>query len=244
MKKTRSHAATIVTGGSRGIGYETARIFARRGDHIIICSRHQASVESAAKNLSEETSNPNIIGLACDVSKSSEVIDLFKHARQQLGGVDTLVNNAGYLAQKSITSITEAEWDETIDHNLKSAFLCTQQAMLMMIESGRGGHIVNISSLSGIRFVEKFGNMGAYIASKHAIVGLTEATAVEGQPHGIKVNCVAPGSVDTRMFRDNFPKYQAGGSAEEVARIITAFCDEKQLGWQSGNVFEIFCNAS
>ena len=67
--------------------------------------------------------------------------------------------------------------------------------------------------------------------------------AVELASDGIRVNCVAPGSVKTKMFSDNFPEFEAGGSPEEIARVITSFCDESSLGWQSGNIFEVFCNA-
>ena len=110
---------------------------------------------------------------------------------------------------------------------------------MIMKEQEKGGCIVNISSLSGIRFMQKFPDMSAYIVSKHGIVGLTEALAIEGKPFNIHVNCVAPGAVDTKMLKQAFPEFQGAVSPEKIANIIAKFCYKDELGSFSGTTYEV-----
>lgn len=244
MSNTLSKMTALVTGASRGIGYETALRLAKDGMQVVICSRNDQAIKKAAEDISIASDNVNVLGVCADISLANEVERLFaKLANFSDNNLNILINNAGYLELKSVIEMTESHWDHVINQNLKSTFLCSKKAMESMIKSGIQGKIVNVSSLAGIRGVEKFSGMAAYIASKHAVVGFTEALAVEAKDYGIKVNCVAPGSVATKMFCDNFANYEAGATPEEIARIIVAFCKDNQLGWQSGNIFEVFCNA-
>lgn len=112
-----------------------------------------------------------------------------------------------------------------------------------MSQNTNRNHIVNLSSLAGIRFVEKFKGTSAYVAAKMAVVGLTESLAVEGKEYNINVNCVAPGAVNTQMLKNNFPHfYSKGAEALQIAKIIRLFCDPESLGAHSGTTYEVFCN--
>ncbi len=139
--------------------------------------------------------------------------------------------------------MTEAQWDHIINANLKATFLCCHKAFEYMSQNTNRNHIVNLSSLAGIRFVEKFKGTSAYVAAKMAVVGLTESLAVEGKEYNINVNCVAPGAVNTQMLKNNFPHfYSKGAEALQIAKIIRLFCDPESLGAHSGTTYEVFCN--
>jgi NAD(P)-dependent dehydrogenase (short-subunit alcohol dehydrogenase family) len=131
--------------------------------------------------------------------------------------LDALVNCAAQLIKRPILEMTAADWDAQLDAGLRGAFLCSREAFRVMGEGG--GSIVMVSSLSGVAGAEKFPGMAGYVAAKSGLAGLTEALAVEGRPHGIRVNAISPGAVDTPMLRIagvEGPRLQPA----EVARII------------------------
>jgi NAD(P)-dependent dehydrogenase (short-subunit alcohol dehydrogenase family) len=135
----------------------------------------------------------------------------------QLERLDVLVNNAAILELASIVDMKVETWDEITRVGLRGAFLCSRAAFRLM---GRGGTIVNVSSLSGVSGTDKFPKMSAYVAAKSGLAGLTEVLAVEGRPLGIRVNAVSPASVSTDMGRLAGIS-QEPLSPEEVARVIT-----------------------
>jgi hypothetical protein len=143
---------------------------------------------------------------------------------ERLGGVDVLVNNAGYGTTKPILEITQGEWQGVIDVNLTGAFLAAQAAARRMVDQGRGGSIVNLTSVH--EHIPLSGS-GPYTASKHGLGGLTKVMALELGEHGIRVNSVAPGQIATRMTgqEDQEPKEMGAalgraGDAREVAALI------------------------
>ncbi|AEE15049.1 3-oxoacyl-(acyl-carrier-protein) reductase [Thermodesulfobium narugense DSM 14796] len=184
----------IVTGSSRGIGKAIAKAFAVEGAKVLI---NYASNDEAAKKIKEE-----LVSMGCtveifkaSVEKESEVKALFEQVDTLFGRIDILVNNAGITRDALILRMTESQWDEVIDVNLKAAFLCSKEAAKRMIKQ-KSGRIINISSVIG-----QIGNPGQanYSASKSGLFGLTKSLAKELGSRGILVNSIAPGYIVTDM---------------------------------------------
>ncbi|HEV2457785.1 MAG TPA: SDR family oxidoreductase, partial [Ktedonobacterales bacterium] len=149
-------------------------------------------------------------------------------------------NSAGAVANVPFAQMDSATWDQVLGVNLRGTFLCCRAAFRTMIPHG-GGVIVNLSSLSGVRGVEKFPGLSAYNTSKFGVAGLSEILAVEGLPHNIRVVAVSPGAVDTEMLRAAAPHLKAGMTPDELARIILFLVgpDARPL---AGTNLEIFSN--
>ncbi len=185
----------LVTGASRGIGKAIAELLAASGYQVLINYRSsQAAAETLLRSI-RETQGEALLYRA-DVANRAEVQAMFDYCVAQFGGLDLLVNNAGIAKSNLCCDIDEAEWDEMIDVNLKSAFLCSQNALRFMTPQKRG-KIINISSIWGIT--------GAacevhYSAAKAGLIGLTKALAKELGPSNIQVNCLAPGVIATDML--------------------------------------------
>jgi NAD(P)-dependent dehydrogenase (short-subunit alcohol dehydrogenase family) len=163
----------VVTGGSGGIGSAIVAELGAKGWDVTSLSRHEG----------------------CDVSDEKQVAEAFARLRS----LDALINCAAILIKRPLIELTAEEWDLQLGAGLRGAFLCSREAFRLM--RGRGGSIVMISSLSGVAGAEKFPGMAAYVAAKSGLAGLTEALAAEGREHGIRVNAISPGSVDTPMLR-------------------------------------------
>jgi NAD(P)-dependent dehydrogenase (short-subunit alcohol dehydrogenase family) len=163
----------VVTGGSGGIGRAVAQELETRGWKVVSLSRREG----------------------VDVSDEAQV----KKAFGRLDQLDALIHCAAILIKKPFAELSADEWDAQLGAGLRGAFLCSREAFRLM--SGRGGAIIMVSSLSGVSGAEKFPGMAAYVAAKSGLAGLTEALAVEGRRHGIRVNAVSPGAVDTPMLR-------------------------------------------
>jgi NAD(P)-dependent dehydrogenase (short-subunit alcohol dehydrogenase family) len=181
----------VVTGGSGGIGSAVAAEFRGRGWEVVSLSRREG----------------------CDISDEAQVRGAFGRIER----LDALINCAAQLIKRPILELTAEDWDAQLDAGLRGAFLCSREAFRLMREDG--GSIVMVSSLSGVAGTQKFPGMAAYVATKSGLAGLAEALAVEGRPHGIRVNVISPGAVDTPMLRIagvEGPRLQPA----EVARII------------------------
>jgi NAD(P)-dependent dehydrogenase (short-subunit alcohol dehydrogenase family) len=181
----------VVTGGSGGIGRAVAAELRERGWEVVSLSRREG----------------------CDISDEAQVRSAFGRMER----LDALINCAAQLIKRPILELTAEDWDAQLDAGLRGAFLCSREAFRLMREDG--GSIVMVSSLSGVAGAEKFPGMAAYVAAKSGLAGLAEALAVEGRPHGIRVNTISPGAVDTPMLRIagvEGPRLQP----VEVARII------------------------
>ncbi|HTG14046.1 MAG TPA: 3-oxoacyl-ACP reductase family protein [Blastocatellia bacterium] len=188
----------LITGASRGIGAATALKFAEAGARGIILNynrdRHAATrCSDQCKKLGAEA-----ITVRGDVARVSDVEKLVRATVEQFGALDILVANAGIWKEAAIDKMTEAEWDETIDTNLKSIYACCAEAARVMLPKGSGTMIL-VSSTAGQRG-EAFHSH--YAATKGAIIAMTKSLAAELGPRGITVNCVAPGWVATDMTAD------------------------------------------
>jgi len=189
LKKT-----VIVTGGSRGIGAETARLFAAEGYSTIInYNRSKAAAEAVRDSIVSSGGCCDIFG--ADLSRSDNADALIDFTLSRFGGVDVLINNAGISSYGLTQDITDEEWRNIFAVNTDSAFYCSRAVLPHMI-SKKSGRIINISSIWGICGASL---EVAYSASKAALIGFTKALAKEVGPSGITVNCVAPGVTATDM---------------------------------------------
>ncbi len=215
----------IVTGGNSGIGRATAVKLAEAGFDVgITWHREEDRAKDALREIEEHGRRA-----------AARYVDLHDHAAaprvidelaEELGGLDALVNNAGYGAQAPFVEMSLEDWEGVIDVNLTGAFLCAQAAARRMIAQGRGGRIVNVTS---VHEHIPLGRSAAYTASKHGLGGFTKVAALELAEHGITVNAVAPGQIATRMTgqEDREPAPSEGiplgraGYAREVASLVT-----------------------
>lgn len=185
----------VITGGSRGIGHACALTLSQSGYNVII--NYRSDKEAAESVCSEIRSGGGNAEIFCaDVSKSGEARRLISKAVMEYGGIDLLVNNAGISSQTLFLQTDDDELARVTETNYYGAFYCARAAAKEMLSAGKGGVIVNISSMWGI-----CGAAGevAYSASKAAVIGLTKALAKELAPSDIRVNCIAPGVINTEM---------------------------------------------
>jgi len=184
----------LVTGASSGIGAATAAVFADLGAHVAVgYHRNQKGAEEVRAKIA--ATGAKIVAIQADMRNSAEIARMVKSAVEQLGPIDILVNNAGSLvARIPLAKLTEEGWDEIIDLNLKSAALCSQAVTASMIERGSGA-IINVVSIAG----RNGGGPGAgpYAAAKGGLISFTKSMAKELAPHGVRVNAVSPGVIDT-----------------------------------------------
>ncbi|HUE28672.1 MAG TPA: SDR family NAD(P)-dependent oxidoreductase [Solirubrobacteraceae bacterium] len=228
----------VVTGASRGIGAATAEAIAAAGARVVLAARDRQALEAVAASIRDAGGEATPV--PTDVSSAKDVERLFA-AAEEAGPVAALVCAAAVLRSAPLTETTSEIWDETLGVNLSGAFLCCRAGFAAMQSAG-GGRIVNIASLSGVYATEKFPGLTAYNVSKYGVIGLTEAIAVEGRPHGITAICVSPGAVDTEMLRRANPALRPGLTPDQVAELIVALLDTP-LAHASGANIPLFSNA-
>lgn len=208
----------IITGGGSGIGRGIARAFAREGATLILASRRQQQLDAAAGELREQ--GATVLVVPADVTDEAQVVALFEQAIGEYGRVDILVNNSGVFDGGPIEELSLATWRRVLDVNLTGPFLCSREAMKIMKRQG-GGRIINIGSISAQMPRE---NAAAYTTSKHGLVGLTKATALEGRAHGVVVSCLHPGNVNAewRQGSDAPINQEPMMTADELASAALA----------------------
>lgn len=184
----------VVTGGARGIGFAVGDRLAEAGAYVILADLDEKTVEEAADELAEKH-DAKVIGVRADVSDAGEVRDLADRAMAEFGGLDVWVNNAGIYPNQPVLELTDEMWRRVMAVNLDGAFVGCREAARRMVEVGRGGVIVNITSTASFR--SHGAGLAHYVASKHALHGLTKSMAVELAPLGIRVLAVAPTAIDT-----------------------------------------------
>jgi len=232
----------LITGAGRGIGAATARLFVESGARVVLLSRTKQEVSALAEELNQKANTRVALAWAGDVAKEGTFEEAFRNAEKEFAPIDILVNAAGVVQISPLAETSLEIWDETLNVNLRGSFLACREMFRQATRMKRPGCIVNISSLGGIRGTEKFPGTAAYMVSKHGVVGLTEIAAVEGKPLGLRVNCIAPGAVDTEMLRKAAPFLKTKMKPEDIAKTILFLCDEAQSGKISGSILEIFSN--
>ena len=232
----------LVTGGSRGIGFQTAKIFSENGAQVVISSKDSELLAISANKLK------NTYPIAADIRNEKEVQNVIEKTIAKFGKLDILINNAGILPRiKQLHEISESEWNEVLDINLTGQFRFTKFSIPYLQKTS--GTIVNVSSDAGLKAYEGF-NADAYSASKAALVVLTKCWALEYAKDKIRVNCVCPGVVDTDMtkpflksekdrdFADNDHPLGRIGTPEEVAKSIL-FLASEDSAWTTGAILAV-----
>ena len=185
----------IVTGGTRGIGYETVRKFLQNKAKVVLFGSRKESVDKAVNSLKEENPNYEVFGLFPNLTKEQEVKEAFETVKEKYGHIDILINNAGVSSSTPLINFTEEEYDKIANVNIKAVFTCSK-VIVPYMEEQKGGVILNTSSMVSI-YGQPSGCM--YPASKFAVNGLTKSLSRELAPKNIRVNAVAPGITKTDM---------------------------------------------
>jgi NAD(P)-dependent dehydrogenase (short-subunit alcohol dehydrogenase family) len=201
----------IITGTSRGIGYELALQFARNGHQVLAISR---------KTPQELIENPNITCLSVDLSVESELADVKKFLSSTWKKVDIIIHNAGNLVNKPFSQTSQSDFENVYKVNVFGVANLTRICLPYM---QKGSHVVSISSMGGIQGSMKFAGLSAYSSSKGAVITLSELLAEEYKEQGIAFNVLALGAVQTEMLAEAFPGYEAPTSAKEMADYIFNF---------------------
>lgn len=194
--KLRGRAA-LVSGGAQGIGLETVALFQREGAYVFILDCDAETGEKSAAELSALCPSLPVRYLRADLRKPRDIKNAVEALQQFRECLDILVNNAGIEIEKPLSTLTEQDWDMILDVNLRGAFLLTQAVVPLFPESG--GAIVNISS---IHATHAFPDSIPYACSKAGLLALTRNLALELSPRHIRVNCICPGYVDTRLWEE------------------------------------------
>lgn len=189
--------AAIVTGAGSGIGEATAKRFAAEGAKVAVSDIDGARAQATAAAIGK--AGGTAMAVAADVSRSGDVQALVEQAWGSYGRIDVLMNNAGIFTTTPFLEVTEAEWDRVIDTNLKGMFLVGQAVARRMAQDGKGGSIINMSSINAVLAIP---TAVAYSVSKGGVKQLTGAMAVALAPHKIRVNAIGPGTVVSGMTRE------------------------------------------
>ncbi|MBL7001627.1 MAG: SDR family oxidoreductase [Nitrosopumilus sp.] len=237
-----SGKVALVTGGSRGIGFATAKILSENGATIVITAKNQERLEKSASKI------PNAVGIVADIRNSNDVKNVINKIVEKFGKLDILVNNAGIFPKiKQLHEIDENEWNEVLDVNLTGQFRFTKEAIPHLKKTG--GSIINISSDAGLKAYQGF-NADAYSASKAALILLTKCWALEYAKDKIRVNCICPGVVDTDMtkpfletqkdreFMDSEHPIGRIGQPEEIAKAVMYFASD-DASWTTGAILAV-----
>ena len=224
----------IVTGGTSGIGRDAAILFAKEGAKVVVAGRREAE-GSETLDLVRKAGGDGLF-VKTDVSKAAEVRALVDKTVEKFARLDFAFNNAGIEGKWiPIAEQSEEDWDQTIDINLKGVWLCMKYEIQQMLKQGKGGAIVNMSSIAGL-----MGSAGAatHCASKHGVMGLTKSGALETARNGIRINAICPAVIETPMGERVFGapemrKYATSlhplgrfGTPVEVAEAVVWMCSE------------------
>lgn len=228
----------IVTGAARGIGLATTHLFLEEGRRVAMIDRDADALFEAAGDLD------GVLPIVCDVSIPQEVDAMLDQVKDAFGRIDALINNAGVADFGPIGETEFEQWRTVMETNLDGVFLCSQRAAPALIESR--GAIVNIASISGLRASTL---RVAYGTSKAAVMHLTQQQAAELGEHGVRVNCIAPGPVATKLalavhtpeiraaYHDAIPLNRYG-TEKEIAEVIVFLCSEK-ASYVTGQVIAV-----
>ena len=217
----------LITGGTRGIGEAISREFAKKEYNLIINYVNSKEKAEKLKNELEEKYNINVLTVQADLADEKEIKNMVDIALNKFGEIDVLVNNAGIIIDKEFEEKTIENWKQTLNINLIAPFILTKLIGKEMVKN-KSGAIINISSINGINTYHP--SSVDYDASKSGLISLTFDSAVEFSPY-VRVNCIAPGWVDTEMNKDLSEDYvkeeikrilvRRFGRPEEIAKVVT-----------------------
>lgn len=221
--KLRDQVA-LITGGGSGIGAASCYAFAREGARVAVANRTLAKAAAVARRI--EAEGGRAIAIEADVASGADVARMIEHTAAELGVPSILFNNAGISPAGSVTEISEADWDECLNTDLKSVFLTARQAIPLMIEAG-GGLILNTAGTFGLRAAR---NKAAYSVAKAGVINLTRSIALDYARHNIRSNAICPGYVDTPLnagfpdaardaFLEQYQPLRGLISADDVAEM-------------------------
>jgi NAD(P)-dependent dehydrogenase (short-subunit alcohol dehydrogenase family) len=222
------HRIAVVTGASSGIGASCARKLAERGARVAVFARSLDKLRELAARHEDR-----MLAVSGDVAEEADIERLFAETESRFGACDLLINNAGMIDPKPIEATSAADWDRMFAVNVRGAFLCARRALRSMKS---GAAIVNVASISGVVGPEKFPGWISYCASKGAVISMTEAMAVELKGRGVRVNCVSPGSVDTKMWAEASGGAPADMTPDEVAETILFLASKASRPMNGQNV--------
>jgi NAD(P)-dependent dehydrogenase (short-subunit alcohol dehydrogenase family) len=224
----------LITGGTTGIGRDTAVLFAKAGAKVVISGRREAEGNETIALI--RAAGGEGLFVQGDVAKAADVETLVKKTVEKFGRVDVAFNNAGIEGNwMPIVEQSEEDWDRVIDINLKGTWLCLKYEIKQMLKQGSGGAIVNMSSVAGLM---GSGGAATYCASKHGVIGLTRTAALETAKAGIRVNAVCPAVIETAMAERAFSDPQVNefvrglhalgrfGRPNEVAEAVLWMCSD------------------
>ncbi len=203
----------VITGAASGIGRATAILFAAEGAAVLAADVQDDAGAQTVATIRAAAGRAEFVH--ADVSRSEDVRRMVRAAVEGFGRLDVLFNNAGVAIFKGVVETDEAEWDHVLGVNLRGAYLGIKYAAAEMRRQG-GGAIINTASVHGMRTTA---GIAAYAASKHGVIGLTRAAALDLAPHNIRVNCIQPGAIETPIMRANL---RAVGDEEDEFRKISA----------------------
>jgi len=226
----------IVTGASRGIGFETVKQFSKdMNNNVFAIARGKEGLGKLQQVCKENNGTDHVYIFPFDLLEGNYRDSLLPEVLKRMGRIDILVNNAGLLIHKQFELMEETDFDQLFQSNVKSIFKLTKCLLPYFSNSA---HIVNIGSMGGFQGSVKFPGLSLYSASKGALAILTECLAEEFKEKQIKVNCLALGSAQTEMLEEAFPGYKAPLSAEEMAAFIADF-SLRGHRWFNGKILPV-----
>lgn len=206
----------LITGASRGIGRSISLALASAGAHTILTARDEKLLHKVEEEITRKGGKATAI--PTDFSKEQDILSLFKIIKDKWGKLDIVINNASIGIFGKFVDFAIEDFDKIMSVNLRSVYLCCQQALKIMIPH-KSGYIINIASVQGIK---AYPNHSAYAVSKHGVMGLTKALAIEAKEHGIRVSVILPGGVDTDFIRAARPDLDVSElmHPEDIARTV------------------------
>ncbi len=238
----------VMTGASKGIGKASAMAFGEEGAKVAMVYYSDRPADEDLEPI--VNAGGEALPVQTDISDEDQVKALMRHVADRWGRLDVLVNNAGVYRQGTVVDTSSSDWDRVMEVNLRGAYLCTHYAVPLMERNG-GGAVVNVSSEAGLVGIE---NQVAYNVSKGGLIALTRSCAVDLAQHGIRVNCVCPGTTDTPLVREAVNRAEDPaqarrdleqarpldrlGAPEEIASAIL-YLSSEESAYATGSIFSI-----